>query len=163
MRVKRLMFLAAVALSMAAVLSGCANAGEAQGFAERDVLKVKAAIAPVTRDGLQFTVTAESSCSEGCSGVVVIEPTAGELRVSDVVALHDALRDIQLSRKALWGNHVVLQVPDQYRMVVFEAGFCTTGGGAFPIRDEPNPECAPRTPAPTPSPEAMPSNNELRL
>jgi hypothetical protein len=152
MRAKQVMFGATVVLSVAAVLSGCANAGEAQSFAERDVAKVKAAIEPATRDGVQFTVTAESSCSEGCSGVVVVEQTAGELRVSDVLALHNALRDIQLSRKALWGNRVVLQVPDQYRMVPFEAGFCTTGGGAFRLRDEPNPECIPRTATPTPSP-----------
>ncbi|MEN2741768.1 hypothetical protein ABCS02_28620 [Microbacterium sp. X-17] len=155
MRKKRSGLAIALALSLAAVLSGCSNAEQARASAERDVPQVRKAIEPATRTGLQYTVTAESSCSEGCSGIVVIELTAGELQVADVLALHEALRDVDTSGTLLSRNGVVLQVPDQYRLVPFEAGFCTSGGGSFPLQDDPDPGCIPRTSTPTPSPHQI--------
>ena len=111
----------------------------------------EAAIAPVTGHGLQFTVTAESQCSEGCSGLVVIERTAGQLRVADVIALHEAVRDIELDRTFLSSTGIVLRVADPYWLVGHEAGFCRGGGNDFVIRRDPDPECMPRTPTPTSS------------
>ncbi|MGH1548059.1 hypothetical protein ACRAWB_02320 [Leifsonia poae] len=138
-------------LAVALGVSGCANAEEARAVAERGIPQVEAAIAPIAGHGLQFTVTAESGCSEGCSGAVVIKQTAGQLRVADVIALHEAVRDIKLDGTFLSSTAIVLSPADPYRLVGFEAGFCSTGGNSFGIQNDPNPECMPRTPTPTPS------------
>lgn len=74
---------------------------------------------------------------------MVIEQTSGELHVADVIAVHNAVRDIHLSGTFLSGTQVVLRVPDRYRLVGYQAGFCGAGGNDFAIQDDPDPECMP--------------------
>ena len=151
MRIKGSLASAAVLLAIAVSVSGCANAEEARIVAERGIPQVEAAVAPIAGHGLEFTVTAESGCSEGCSGAVVIEQTAGHLRVADVIALHEAVRDIKLDGTFLSGTAILLRVADPDWLVGFEAGFCSSGGSDFVIQRDPDPECMPRSPTPTPS------------
>lgn len=112
----------------------------AKAQAAADVPQVQSAIAPINDHGLSFTVSADSSCFEGCSGLIVITQTAGELTPGDVTRLHNAVQPLHLQRNMLSGNTIRFIPLDEDYDIPSEAGFCTSGIG-FDIQRTPNPQC----------------------